>query len=831
MGISHYSYNFYSGDCCSSADSRGDYYDKKFSKAEYKHQLEILLSKKDKQYISVDDHEFKVVGIAGRIFQIVKSLFGLTDHTHMTKVNSEILKFLHYGQTQGYMTDNMILESVKKLKDHLKTSKNLIVNKAIQKVAGQIIKAQQNPKKTPSQRLEKMRGVLLDYHKKFQDKLQPSFIRCLFSHVVSFPMVPKNEVQYFGETYLQLASRAMLSNEHKLTSPCNEAISYEYYISSILQNFQAALDLKNPNQDFQNKLGDLYLKFWKNEHKGSKLSAFNQINAQNIFIQLGKLAIDKLDYPRAKTYALQLLDLSPGHHSAKELLVATAYKAFNNNDYQIAFQYALIGLDYFPGNLQFKDILDTLAFAAYAKEDYANAKIFATAQLQRFPNDQKAERYLGVSYLKMGEIKEAQPYLKTVASANSSDPDMLKLVGSAYAKLKDQKNALLYHEKAVELYEKAGTQEFLNQGAELSFQLGDKFHSKKFLGYFSQPDYKSAIKYYEKAYKLAPKNPHFKRRLLDMYIEAGGAASPLGKLWQVLTFSLSEHQTIEYYKKAKELAPQERGPHVNALIKEYESKEQYQEAVSYYEMMHSLWPEDKFVIEPLTYVSLGDHFYSKDKLKAIECYKKAHALVPENQQFLNTLVVFIQVYVITDPIKPQYQEELLTEAWTLIQSGDEKLKNQIKKSLLEVRMKLAKTHEDMCMFGSLCTPDEIDAHKKKVNEKIVPEAIKWYDKALELNPEDPLLHFQKAEILDFFVDIKKGLEEYRLAVKHDPKNPYYRFRLAEVYNHLGHSAKFEKHKEKALTFGQKGLGLNYLHWYDERFCYDKIYKVDPHKLS
>ena len=146
---------------------RGDYYNRSFSPEEYKRQLE-LITKKTSGYLYAGKKGFKVVGLAAKVWQVVRSWFGLTNHTNIYRVNSQLLKFLYYGQTHGFLENEEILNLVAKLK---KSQKGKGIGNTVHQVAEQLWKKGD---------LHQVHLIITQYHGTHSSKLKPSWGLRLF---------------------------------------------------------------------------------------------------------------------------------------------------------------------------------------------------------------------------------------------------------------------------------------------------------------------------------------------------------------------------------------------------------------------------------------------------------------------------------------------------------------------------------------------------------------------------------------------------------------------------------------------------------------------------
>ena len=132
-----------------------------------------------------------------RIFQVVRGWLGLTNHTDVTYVSSQILKFLYHGEMHGYLNDAHILACV----ERLKTKKSL--DNIIEEAATSFFVLHTVPTQDPEAQLTRIREQILVYHQGKKGALKPSLLMGLFGK--KFPSAAPT----FGAVYVELAKREL----------------------------------------------------------------------------------------------------------------------------------------------------------------------------------------------------------------------------------------------------------------------------------------------------------------------------------------------------------------------------------------------------------------------------------------------------------------------------------------------------------------------------------------------------------------------------------------------------------------------------------------------
>lgn len=208
----------------------GDFYEKQFDRRTFQEQVEIL-KKGDREWIGVDENGFYVLNLASKVVQLLKGLFGFTDHSNVYRINSELLKFLSYSHSKGY-THEVDMQSLKT---------GLLLNKQICHEA--IIAIDQICSKEAD--LVKIREIALGYHANRRSELRPHFWHRVFSSAT----ISQDQLHYFGDSYLELAAHAA----EKRSDGSRDLNRAYYYL-------EQARNLSNFDAKFVKKLGDRIVK-------------------------------------------------------------------------------------------------------------------------------------------------------------------------------------------------------------------------------------------------------------------------------------------------------------------------------------------------------------------------------------------------------------------------------------------------------------------------------------------------------------------------------------------------------------------------------------------
>jgi hypothetical protein len=178
---------------------RGDYYSKMWNATEYDAQLDILLDQQS--YIAVSEEGFARLTLIEKIGQVIKGLFGGTDLTGEHRVQGAWLKFLYYGEVQGFLKE----EHMERLRSRIRFSPQRL-HPAIEKAFKQIEEYHsQRNRVSESDHFRQLREIVTDYHQCHASFLRPGFWFCLRNP----PFLGMEKLSHFGDTPLQLSLKAL----------------------------------------------------------------------------------------------------------------------------------------------------------------------------------------------------------------------------------------------------------------------------------------------------------------------------------------------------------------------------------------------------------------------------------------------------------------------------------------------------------------------------------------------------------------------------------------------------------------------------------------------
>lgn len=472
-------------------------------------------------------------------------------------------------------------------------------------------------------------------------------------------------------------------------------------------------------------------------------------------------------------------------------------------------------------------------------------------------------------------------FLKELEMATLIEPDdfynntvynIHRDIAAAYQLNQKNEEAIQWYKKAIELnpdwiiawIDLGYTYFYMNQfePAETHFQKAIALAPEAFDGHWAlailydqQKKYDKAIAAYEKCIELRPEWEHTIRNT------------------EGVLFNDDKHyeKAIEKYKKAVELQPDMSIYHDN-LAQAFQSNKQYEEAEKEYKIALELDPDNysllnrmgifyynqknyksaveyyqkAIALQPNEYIyydNLGLAYSDNaDWENAEEAYKKAIELVPQDAVYINSLGVryygqnqyekSIEYYgkaTVINPL-PLYFENIGL-SFELLKNAEKAEKSYLK--ALELTEKKAKQ-----------TPPEEKARTYNClgvfydNQKDLPKAIDFYQKAMEIMPQTTIYQTNLAGAYENNQDWHSAIEIYQKQSKKEPKNDNYHNRLAYCFFQLKEYNAAIKHLETAvklrpdMAIYHENIGYfnDALGQYEEALKnYEKAVELEPNK--
>ena len=338
-----------------------------------------------------------------------------------------------------------------------------------------------------------------------------------------------------------------------------------------------------------------------------------------------------------------------------------------------------------------------------------------------------------------------------------------------------------------------------------------------------------ASAYFHKAWQKDPSDVNLEIKLFRCLMSAAEKGTWWGyfKSW----FGLPNQEGKEFVTQACEYISSIKLEDFQRLIDQFEKQKHYDKAIYFYEFgVKKLSDSSSLKISTDSYYQVG---LSKRRLKndvdGYENFKKAVEIDPDHAPYKRALFDCAKQmgknYQDDEPLLARHYYYQALQCHLL-----EDEKEEMQDLISSLCLSFAQVFVNSCLVPLMDYPSFSEEWKKhkKTHKNTLNKALKWYDEAIQNDPKNGMLHFEKAELLNYFEMKNEDCQkEYEQAVKCNPDNYFYLLRLSEIYNERHDDKNAVKYRELALKI-RKGAALHYLHWYDDRFLRDKIYNIDPH---
>jgi len=192
-----------------------DFYEKEFNRDEYVSELSKIEKMNCFETISISSKGFDVVGIVRQIAYRVLGLLGFERPTKPVRVAYEMLKFLHYGATHGYMKDEYVTKAIQRVRLNIERLGLTVAE----------------PLLTPNILQDDLTRYYLDH----RQELQPSIYRSRTAPTTVY------NPSLFGSSYLAWAKQNNSSEKPEV-------------IKKVLHCYRKALECHNQDENFQKAL-------------------------------------------------------------------------------------------------------------------------------------------------------------------------------------------------------------------------------------------------------------------------------------------------------------------------------------------------------------------------------------------------------------------------------------------------------------------------------------------------------------------------------------------------------------------------------------------------
>lgn len=458
-----------------------------------------------------------------------------------------------------------------------------------------------------------------------------------------------------------------------------------------------------------------------------------------------------------------------------------------------------------------------LSDLAYANQRYQNLEKINRFCLRYFPYVKEFQSFLCEALIRQSKFDEANTYVHALETKSKD--------------LEAKLDHLMPEETEVQT-------KIQNNLCKVYEELGDFYSHDKttYLILRKQADFNKASQYFMKALQLDGNDKELEAKAFDSLISMVIKENNnfLNRFKSLLGY---HNETLDdCVEKATKYISHLSVDEFIKFIKTLQELKKYDASVQFFDFALKKFPsemkENNFKLDADTHYQYGLQLKNDKKAKeAYEQFDRAFDLDTNHRGNKNQLYYLAKDLGDLDLKEKKYPSALrYFEKAYKCNSTDKEVKEKIR----DISVYFAELYLAKCeLKNSKLIKEEFEnkfiKHKEEHKEDL-KLAIQWYDKAIEVDPDNARLHFDKAGVLIFFdIDVDKCFEEYHLAVKLPCKNPFYLLRLASTYSIKKHNdGKYKEYRDKALNCATEGIGLRYIHYEDERFEKNKIYNINPH---
>lgn len=286
-------------------EQRGDFFPKMWNTAEFDSQFDLLMD--DEAFIATTEQGFVQLNLFEKIGQFVKTFFGGTDYSQKQRVQAAWLKFLYYGEAQGFLND----KHIERLRQRIKYPVQC-VDPSIDEMFKKLSRYHNAQEYSCSDHLEDLREIVEAYHQKNAFNLRPG----LWRRLLISPSIDIKKLVFFGDTPLCLCRKAL---QRKVPN-----------IKLALNYLEEVFHLKNDSPDFQGKIAE-QLEEIENDYPFELEK--HKPTLQSLWIKLGQTAFENELPDDAHAYLLRALKCDSKNVKIR-LQIGKVY--LSNKEYDLA---------------------------------------------------------------------------------------------------------------------------------------------------------------------------------------------------------------------------------------------------------------------------------------------------------------------------------------------------------------------------------------------------------------------------------------------------------------------------------------------------------------
>lgn len=358
-----------------------------------------------------------------------------------------------------------------------------------------------------------------------------------------------------------------------------------------------------------------------------------------------------------------------------------------------------------------------LAEELFEQKDFRAAQNVLFDLLKDDQNDSDVLNFLAVIKLNMGDYSKAAGYLEKVISIYEPHPAAHYNLGLCYQHFKLNEEAKKHYKRAVELnplnfdalinlgvilqaqedYDSA--EDYFNKALLLQPNSSKLFNNRGNL-FFKKNEYELAEKNYRKAILLEPDNPEFLFNLGNCCFQQGFIEDAIG-----------------LFKRTAELNPNEHLAGFNTGIALFKLNK-FKEAIDYFKIVLTKDPKNEEA-----HFNLGSCYRELKQYKAaLQCYESAVAFNPGN------IAAYINIGNVYNQLGDENKAKLYFD-------------------------KVSNNNETKAVVFT-------NIGVSKMGQSLVDEASQYFDIALQFEPENPAIHYNKAHALLIKGNYDEGWTEY-----------------------------------------------------------------------
>lgn len=392
---------------------------------------------------------------------------------------------------------------------------------------------------------------------------------------------------------------------------------------------------------------------------------------------------------------------------------------------------------------------------------------------------------IGLAYKAKGQIKEAIDAWKKMIDINPKSVWAYTNLGIVYAELGEFDKAALEFKKVIELDP---------DDDDARINLGNIYLSKK--------EYENALLEYEKALKINPQNVYaynglgviyFYQDKLKLSKEAFSKAIELDKnnfiahnnLGIIYELSNEFKKAQKEYETALKINPEYTKARIN-LGNLYLAAGKLDEAIKEFKYLVGKFPEDS-----LFYNLLGTAFLRAEKLDlAIEQFEKSLQINPKNSEvYANLAFAFYK--------KGFYDKAIVKARKSLEINPASESTRHLLGALLKKTRRLSLQEVEELLITHLKTGDNY------LTQNLFNQAILEYQKARELNPDNPDIYLRLGKAYRAQGIIGEAINFLEKVLKIDPDNKEAKSILEEVLQEKGKSLAYIEKIDQAKISKEK----------------------------